>query len=155
MSQGSHDPEIEALIDVTLEIGNLLDRYIDIHNRTFKVSLRHLIPIPGIFKAIDFQQHFESLSFIKMDIEGVLQSIARSPWASTAFAQTVLEYGTALRDTVIQLREMCGKLFQKADGTLTYSKAEYNRDFAEYKRRIENYRVLGQRLNAWTRGNRQ
>ncbi len=79
MQRAGTDRDFEALIEAAAEIGNLLHRYIDVHNRIFKTSLRHIIPIPGVFKPINYQQCFESLRFIEQEVESVLRDIAAPP----------------------------------------------------------------------------
>jgi hypothetical protein len=141
--------DFDALIDAAIEIGNLLNRYIVVHDAVFKTLLRNVIPIPGIFKPINFQQHFESLSFIGEEARGVLQRVRGSPLCENEFAITLLAYGSAFQDALNGLREMCGNLFQKADRTIDYNKAQYNHDFEEYQRLVARYQALGIRLNSY------
>lgn len=139
----------DSLIDEAAMIGELLHRYIDVHNRIFKPSLRHIIPIPGIFKRIDYQQHFESLRFVEMDLEPILSNIAESPLAAHEFAVALLAYGSALHDAIVQLREICGNLFQKADGTIDYTRGQYKQDLSNYHESVGRYRQLGVRVNEY------
>lgn len=149
MKDATADQGFEALIDASAEIGELLGRYIQVHNLVFKRSLRHIIPIPGFFRPILFQQHFESLRFLEREMERVRYSIAQSSLVSTEFAESLLAYSSALQETMVQLRQMCGNLFQKADGSLDYAKEEYKRDFRDYHESVVRYQHLGSRINAY------
>lgn len=142
------DPEIQQLATAAQELGGLLHRYIAVHDRIFRFSLRRLVPIPGLFKAINFQQHFESLRFIEMDLQRVLEDFGRSALARSEAGERFLAYGATLSAAVAQLRQICGHLFQKADGTVEYTSSQYEHDLAEYNQRVARYRQLGARVNA-------
>src|SRR3954462_4956749 len=103
------DPEVGNLVVAAQGLGDVLHRYIAVHNGIFKFSLRRLLPIPGFFKAIDFQQNFESLRFIQGDLERVLKEIERSAAQAEASGRR-LAYGDALGAAVAQLAEICANL---------------------------------------------
>jgi hypothetical protein len=141
------DPDVQRLVSAGQALGGLLHRYIAVHDHIFKFSLRRSIPIPGIFQPIDFQQQFESLRFIEMDLQRILEDIGESPLARAGAGIRFLAYGAALSAAIAQLREICGSLFQKADGRVPYSTSEYQQDLAEYQQRVARYQQLGVDIN--------
>ena len=141
------DPHAGNVIAAAKDLGDALHRYIAVHDAIFKLSLRRVLPIPGFFKAIDFQQHFESLRFIQGELERVLEIIRR--WeVQTEASRRLLAYGHALRNAVAQLAEICAGLFQNADGTAVYTSSQYKHDLATYNRCVDRYRELGIHVNA-------
>ena len=149
MHDATTEHDLESLTETATETCMWLHRYISVHNHIFKTSLRHIIPIPGIFKPINYQRHFESLRFIEMELKRLLADVQESPYAANEFAVALHEYGVALLDAIVQLQKMCANLFQKADGTLEYSKADYKRELNEYQKLVVQYQHLGASVNAY------
>ena len=77
------DPEVGNVIAAAHELGDLLHRYITVHNGIFKSSLRRLVPIPGFLQGDRLPAAFESLRFIEADL-------ARVPHAAHAVASTLI-----------------------------------------------------------------
>ena len=46
-----------SVITLAANVNDILSRYILIHDQIIKFSIRKLIPIPGLFKAIPFCTH--------------------------------------------------------------------------------------------------
>jgi hypothetical protein len=146
----SNENSIHDLIELALRTNELLQQYVKIHDDIFAFSVRKMIPLPGIFKAIDYQSHFEGLYFIKEELEGIISSIAISPQSNNEFARALEAYSKSLLETILILREMCGNLYEKSQGDLTsYRKSQYNVDLRNYQASVERYTALGQRLNAY------
>ena len=61
----------QQLVEISLTVNNLLLQYIKIHNNIFKFSLRRIIPIPFIFKAIDFETHGRETENILSQLEEI------------------------------------------------------------------------------------
>ena len=51
----------EKILELSWNTNDLLSQYVAIHDDVFKTSIRHIIPIPGIFKAIDFGEHLKKI----------------------------------------------------------------------------------------------
>ena len=47
---------------ILIDSGNVLSNYLKIHNDIFTFSIRKIIPIPFIFKKIDYNKSYYSLS---------------------------------------------------------------------------------------------
>lgn len=122
----------------------ILNRYIKIHDDIFKTSIRRIIPIPGIFKAINYGQHQEDLYNLSKSLQKNILKINEN----TKFAIILKEYGEALLNTIKMLHDICEKLYQKSQGDLSsYSKGQYMADLNNYNYLIENYQSIGISLN--------
>ena len=59
----------EKILELSWNTNDLLSQYVAIHDDVFKTSIRHIIPIPGIFKAIDFGEHLKKIENIIPELE--------------------------------------------------------------------------------------
>lgn len=126
------------------QVHEILDRYIAIHDKIFKFSLRKAIPIPGISKPIDYGLHFRELSSLISALEKVAESASNRDVVPNVFQQFV----TALLKTMQFLRDMCQQLHGKSQGDLqSYSRQQYKSDIARYEGLVEEYRSRGSALN--------
>ncbi len=140
------------------QVNDILSRYILVHNAIFKFSIRKLLPIPGLFKAIDYGSHYQALDNLHSELAQALEAIAQvraSEPASTntgAFLAALAEYGSALSDTIGSLRDMCSHLYRKSQGATDYGWDTYKQDTEAYEASVEHYKVLGEHLNSlWAR----
>ena len=130
------------------QVHEILDSYIAIHDKIFKFSLRKAIPIPGIFKSIDYGQCFRDLGSLISALEQVADPASNRAGLPSVFQQ----YVAALLKTMLFLREMCKQLRVKSQGDLqSYSMQQYKSDVAIYERLVEEYRSLGSALNDYIR----
>lgn len=137
---------MQQLVEKSLVVHNILDRYIQVHDDIFKFSLRKVIPIPGLFKPIDYKLHYESLYCLKEELEGFIINLDDS----NDFAAILKQYAQALMDTILFLREICGKLYEKSKDDLgLYSKQQYQNNIAAYQSLVQRYRALGLELNRY------
>ena len=128
----------------------LLSAYIEIHDDVFGWSIRRIIPIPGMFKTIDFAGHEANLRAIADEIQKLAGSFGTlphdGPYVCGALA-AVQAYTHALNDAVARLQAICGRLKAKADGA-PYPMREYNADVTAYRRSVKKYHSLGEGMNA-------
>ena len=121
----------------------ILERYIAIHEKIFKFSWRKAIPIPGLFKPIDYGQHFVELNSLVSALEELADSANNRAGATSAFQQ----YVTALLDAMRFLRDMCKRLYDKKQGILKgYTIDQYESDVTTYQGLVAKYRALGLKL---------
>jgi hypothetical protein len=139
---------MSELPDEMYQVHEILDRYITIHDKIFKFSLRKAIPIPGIFKPIDYDQHFRELGSLVSALEQVANSASNKTGGTNIFQH----YVTALLKTIRFLRDMCKQLYDKSQGDLqSYSMQQYKSDVAMYERLVKEYCSLGLALNEYIR----
>jgi hypothetical protein len=134
-------------------VNNILSQYIEIHDDIFKISLRKVIPIPGIFKSIDFSSHHKKLIELHSDIWKIHGSVldlitdSKLPTPETQFLEILEVYIMALTETIDKLAKICNKLNLKANRLLVYDKNEYQYDVDEYNISVQNYLSIGNSLN--------
>jgi len=92
------------------QVHAILERYVAIHDKIFKPSLRKAIPIPGIFKPIDYGQHLRELASLVSALEQLVIATSNRPGVPSVFQQ----YVTALLKTIQFLRDMCRRLYDKS-----------------------------------------
>jgi hypothetical protein len=126
------------------QVNSILDRYIVIHDAIFKFSLRKAIPIPGVFKPIDYWQHLRVLDALVSELQEIVESTTNITTVPNVFQQ----YIGALQGTMQFLRDMCRRLYEKSHGDLrSYTQGQYKSDVTKYEMLVKNYRELGTKLN--------
>ncbi len=133
-----------------LRLNELLSAYIGIQDDVFSRSIRRLIPIPGIFKRIDFAAHKANLKLIAEEVADTAQFFHKlridRPDVRQAIV-TVQTYIKALHTAVTQLQTICCRLNAKADGG-SYPAGDYNLDMAAYSKSVKEYYSFGDEMNA-------
>ena len=130
------------------QVHAILERYVAIHDKIFKFSLRKAIPIPGLFKSIDYGQHRRELDSLVSTLEQLAISTSNRAGVPRVFQQ----YVTALLKTMQFLRDMCRRLYDKSQGDLrSYTMGQYKSDVTTYEGLVEEYRALGSTLNEYIR----
>jgi len=139
------------LNEMALTVNHLLSEYIIIHDEIFKFSWRKIIPLPFIFKAIDFRSLHEkadkilnNLEQCNVDISKILNEIQNS---ESRFAHFLSEYCLALTNTVSLLKEMLHQLDLKSENSGDYSLSKHNKLLKEYDEAVQKYYSMGNRLN--------
>jgi hypothetical protein len=145
---------MKEAVDLAVRVNKILPEYITIHDSIFKFSIRHAIPLPLIFKPIDYESHFEGLYFLKEELEQAIASISNLPVGEnetdTQFMRVLNLYSNALLEAIVVLREICGALYEKSQGNLdAYPKKQYDRDLERYKISVLKYSELGELLSAY------
>lgn len=126
------------------EVHTILKSYVAIHDKIFKFSLRKIIPILGIFKPIDYCQHSRELDSLASELKQVVISASKRGGIPIVFQ----EYVTTLLKTIQFLRDICSKLYDKAEGDLkSYRMNQYKADVREYEELVNKYCLLGASLN--------
>ena len=130
------------------KVHEILNRYIAVHDKIFKFSLRKVVPIPGLFKSIDYGQHFGELGSLVSALERVVNSTSNRADVPGVFQR----YASALIKAMQSLRDMCKQLHDKSQGDLqSYTAHQYKSDVAIYDKLVEEYRSLGSTLNEYIR----
>lgn len=122
---------------------DVLGRYVAVHDDIFKGSIRKVLPIPGIFKKIDYPAHAAKLT----GLASVLENVKRSA-NSAGLPKTFEEYVEALLLTIRHLRDMCLKMTAKIHGRGEYGSDQWRRDSDTYQALVSRYASLGAALNA-------
>ena len=143
----------EKIVEFSWNVNNLLSEYVAIHNDVFNTSIRHIIPIPGIFKVIDFGSHLEKVENIVLKLKNDRNKIKSLPENAHDQEQEYLNllssYVDALVETVNRLKIVVGALYAKSQNftNSNYDWKNYKGDLAKYKRSVRDYMAIGEQLN--------
>lgn len=129
--------------ELSIDVNRVLDAYIVVHNEIFGFSLRKIIPLPAIFKAINYESCYNKLDFLQDKLNNLISDIPEH----TEYFTLLKEYSKALLHTILWLRNICEKFTNKIKGIGNYSKSEYQKDVNTYNHSVNTYRTLGLRLN--------
>ena len=139
-------------IALAVQVNEILSKYIFIHDDIFKLSIRKLIPIPGIFKKIDFKTHYKNLGTLSEELSKIENEIGKtqnnsSEKPNTLFVSTLGKYAASLNKTIKKLYSISHSMYKKSEGEI-YSVHEYNQEMDIYNQYIEQYRNIGLELNS-------
>lgn len=144
----------KQIIELSLDINFLLSQYINIHDDVFKPSIRRLIPIPGIFKSIDFDANLKKIENINIRLEYCCNKIYFLTDDANKKEQEYLEllsnYVNVLIKTISYLKIIVEELCSKSQGSSNsnYKLNDYNNDIAKYNQLVQDYTKIGKYLNA-------
>lgn len=128
----------------------ILGKYVAIHDAIFKFSWRKTLPIPGLFKAIDFGAHCKDLGRLASKLAAISSALKAEPGSLEAY-----QYTAALHEAVQALREICRRYYEKSQGDLSkYPMAEYNANLKTYEGLMNKCQALGVALNRRIRNER-
>lgn len=140
--------QLFELRHLAFRTNNILDRYVSIHDACFKFSLRKVIPLPGIFKPIDYRRHREALNSLHSELEQVRRDATGLAQTSRHVFLLVLdEYTQALDSAIITLAAMCQGMHGRSEGDNRYTAAQYQADWKACGDAVDRYTQVGGRLN--------
>ena len=127
-----------------IQVNAAFHEYAAIHDAIFKFSWRRALPIPGLFKPIDFGSHFQDLNRLASKLAEISSALQEDPGAFEGPHQ----YAASLLETVQALREICRRFHEKSQGHFgKYPMAEYNADLKTYEGLVNRCQELGVALN--------
>ena len=143
----------DEIINISREINDLLSVYVAIHDDVFKFSIRHALPIPGIFKSIDFGSHIANIeivaSALKRHAQRISMLIARVDREEKDYLSLLLQYAFALIETGDRFETVLKALYAKSQSFVNsnYDWKNYKNDLAKYEEAVQNYMAFGGKLN--------
>lgn len=140
------------VISLAVQVNEVLTKYILIHDDIFKFSIRKLIPIPGIFKKIDYKSHCMNLEILSEELNMIENEIKKiqsnnSDKTKDLLISTLCKYAASLNQTMKKLYSISHSLYKKTEGE-TYSASDYQQEMAIYNQYVEKYRNIGLELNS-------
>ena len=121
----------------------ILGKYVAIHDAIFKFSWRKTLPIPGLFKAIDYGAHSKDLGRLASKLTAISSALKAESGSLEAY-----QYTAALLEAVQALREICRRYHEKSQGNVSkYPMAEYNANLKTYEGLMNKCQALGVALN--------
>jgi hypothetical protein len=155
----AHSPVVEAALKgrtplaihhEAQTVGLILKEYVAVHDDIFAggvvKTLRRIIPIPGIFQAINFKAHAVTLALLAYSIDSIRTRVT-TQGGNTHLANTLSEYCVALGTAVAQLRDIATRLASRKRDPNAYSQPSYRSDLARYENAVGRYREVGEQLN--------
>ena len=135
-----------------VRVHELLRQYFDIHERTFKFSFRKVLPIPGLFEALDYRAYQDSLRSIHGDLILAADALAKhrqsgAPLSDHPFVPDLEAYAREVADAARRLGEICLALQHKSEARRGYNAATYKSEVTAYKAVVATYHEMGGRLN--------
>ncbi len=143
----------EKFYSISYKINDLLSEYITVHNNVLakKILLREIIPIPFIFKPIDFSFYVSKLDKVIEELAEILNELKAYCKANELenhnFYITASRYVNLLLKSIISLRNIQNKLYDKSQGNALYSYKEYKKELDLYKLDTMNYCEFGTDFN--------
>ena len=139
------------LKSIAVELNNFLGSYIRIHDAVFRFSWRKSIPLPFIFKVIDFNDLYSQAAQILSELETRNQQINNVIKDTTPkqkrFAHFLSDYCTALIETVSLLKEILHQLYLKSQRSNKYSLNEHKKQCGLYQNAVDKHVSIGSQLN--------
>lgn len=143
----------EQIVELSWNVNDLLSQYVAIHDDIFKTSIRHAIPIPGIFKAIDFGTHLKKIENIISEFENCDDKIKYFTENVTGqereYIDLLSKYTGALIETISRLKIVVSALYDKSQSFVNsnYDWKNYKSDLAKYEQSVQDYMAIGGHLN--------
>lgn len=125
-------------------------KYVAIHDAIFKFSWRKTLPIPGLFKAIDYEAHSKDLGRLASKLAAISSALKAESESLEAY-----QYTAALLEAVQALRQICRRYHEKNQGNISkYPMDEYNANLKTYEGLMNKCQALGVALNRRVRDER-
>ena len=144
----------DQIADISWRSHDLLLEYIAIHDKAFQRSIRHVIPIPGIFKAIDFgaledqsSTLISKLQNCKTELESILPDYSG---VEREYLKLFNTYTDAVINTVKKLNVILSGLYANSQGflgPLITDRKNYRNDLAKYHESVSEYQRIGEEIN--------
>lgn len=153
MPMATHMTARDRALSLANSVNDILCRYVAVHNDVFDSSLRRMIPIPGLFQAVQYCTHRDTLAGLQSELVVVAEqaqttsALVKTRVPEQRFLVELDKYVAALMDTVSRLGDICGQLCAKSEAAADYQWHDYNRDVEDYNASIARYKALGGRLN--------
>lgn len=140
----SNDPPISRafLKAASIEIGNILQSYIAIHDDLFRVSFSRIF-----YESINFDDYFRRLYYLTDTLDRIVRQFPEYSDEVPELLLVIKRYCEALRAAMSGLRKICGSLMAKASHQEEYQWTVYQSDLAKYKATVSRYQEIGKRMN--------
>ncbi len=125
---------------------NFLNRHVAVHNEIFRFSIRNIVPLPFLFKKIDFAYLWSECEEIYHELGRFIAEVEENVLILER-EKIFTEYLKALQISSMSLSTITNKLSKKSNNIASYNKAEYDKDLGSYQRTRTSYSNLGSALN--------
>ncbi|WP_342480260.1 hypothetical protein NST07_23525 [Paenibacillus sp. FSL L8-0340] len=142
---------MSSLIAIARNLNDSLTDYTNIHDEIFKKSIRNSIPIPFLFKAINFQELEQRLQSIHNDLSRYktqVNDIRQSGSEAAAKCNIFIEYVDKLMYAVQLLHGITHNLLLKSEVDSSYKLNEHTELVKRYEKAVDEYYSLGEKMNS-------
>ncbi|GGF76695.1 hypothetical protein GCM10010912_22260 [Paenibacillus albidus] len=142
---------MSSLIVIARNLNDSLTDYTTIHDGIFKKTLRKTVPIPFLFKAINFQELEQKLQTVHNDLSRYktqVNDIRQSGSEDINKCNIFIEYVDKLIYAVQLLQGITRNLFLKSQGDNTYKLSEHTELVKRYETAVDAYYSLGDKMNS-------
>lgn len=140
----------EETIRRARRVSEMVKTYMTVQDDLFRPSLRKILRIPGIYKAVDYDKNEKILDGLLIDLAEVKSAIRQgAPEASpeeTPFLGALRGYVALMTGAVERLRDICGRLDERSRGG-GYKKEEYMKDMTELRAIQKKHLEAGVKLH--------
>lgn len=135
----------KEMFDLFNDSNKFYTDYASIYNDCYKFSLRKIVPLPFIFKKIDYKGHSDKLSRILKELKRIefkMEYIMKKNKKDIQKAglrdlvNMLTEYVRDFWMLVSKLESIIDRLSQQAEGEMKFPSWEYSRMLDEYQREI-------------------
>jgi len=138
----------EHLHTTVNEVRNILKQYAAIHDDVFGFSLKKAIPLPFLFKAIDFEQSSIKSGEFVLEMEKLKERLheLKSEAPQSEFADILLEFCTSIIEAISLLKEITQQLDLKDKKMAGYTLEQHKQLVDSYSESAEQYRSIATKL---------
>jgi hypothetical protein len=138
-------------VDAAERLGMVLGEYVSIHDVMLGGGLgnllRRVIPLPGVFKPIDFQTPAIRLRMLTHVLRKIEKEIEAAAHGGEPLLVLMSTYANAVGAAIGELEGMAEKLAGRASGETTYTLQQHQVDSRRYAVAVDRYRALGIEMN--------
>jgi hypothetical protein len=142
---------MDEVLALSLDVNEYLRGYVRIHDYVFRQSIRYIIPLPLIFKAIHFDKALSALEVVSEGLKTcehrALQMVSSSAGEQREYLELLFEYVQSLIVTLNLLKAVLRGLHSKNQSWRQYGWRAYKSDVAKYHLSTKTYIAVGGRLN--------
>jgi len=137
--------------DLSVAVSDTLKMYVDVHNAILDHPWWRSLPIPGLFKPIDFDCNSSKIACIEEMLSGLLKQAnsihSKTVYNDNKYLAELLLYVEALIESVSALAIVVQSSKEKIEGRLSYSFRDYKSDVDKYRAAELKHLAIGKELN--------
>jgi hypothetical protein len=147
---------MSVLLKLVYDTNLLRQRYVEIHENLFRLSLGRLVRRSGASAGPDYGAQAERLGRLIQDLQSVRDQLGQldegklSHRTGRELRNTLADYTVALEDSIRKLQFICERNLKQQQGVAAfkdYSLGDYRLDRIAYDDAIQHHKRLGLRLN--------
>ncbi|MDI9370943.1 MAG: hypothetical protein GX181_10080 [Synergistaceae bacterium] len=145
----TENSDVESL---ARRVTSMLGRYMQVQENLFKLSFRKVLPIPGLYRPVDYGENQRILKELQAELLETKSDIRRQTprdrpvSLEDRFLGVLRRYISQMAEAVEKLADICRSLERRSDGGL-YGRREYKIDIADLRELQRKHLDTGVILN--------